>query len=45
MESIVEEAQKIVGSLLPDKSKEKYVQVYKSFMQWKKEKQLATIEN
>lgn len=40
MESIQVNAKVIVASLLPDKSKEKYLQVYSAFMQWKKDKQL-----
>lgn len=38
MEAIREDAQLIGMNLLPEKSKEKYVQVYQNFLQWKEEK-------
>lgn len=38
MDSVLEIAKEIGNNLLPEKSKEKYIQVYNTFMKWKEEK-------
>lgn len=40
MESVIEDAKSIVQNLLPNKSKDKYLQVYTTFIKWKEEKKI-----
>lgn len=40
MASLSEQAKLIADGLLPEKSKDKYIQVYNSFIKWKEENQI-----
>ena len=42
MKSIIAETNSIASNLLPDQSKQKYLQAYNNFVEWRNEKAVET---